>query len=362
MESPMINSIGLKVLQVDTLSKRDFFLFDQIAVPELRSHLRSIEDPSERAEIDWLIDSGLLADVPKSAVIHPIKNMPLSWDLSQVLGLTIFNIGEALTNRGDPRAEATSLLSRIGSRAWAETYLRRSALALGEFKKVSCSPILPEMITDFETLPSHFARVEAFINELSTSGTRIVKADVPTTLQSLLRDVDPDIDLVDFAKYILGSIQKGQFDLAQVQTPVLDVVLEAFPVPDNSANWEDILAFTRDEKTRLSALELRRWIRKVPAALPPAELREELEWLMASYSDHMRFHKIKSRAGLLQTMVTVAADAAEHIVKLQWGKLAGDILRITERNVPLLEAERDAPGREIAYIIKAREKFDGRGA
>jgi hypothetical protein len=358
----MINSIGLKFLQVDTLSKRDFFLFDQIAVPALQVHLRSIEDPSERAEIEWLINNGLLSEVPELMLDQNIiDGMPRSWKLSQGLGLILLYIGSTLRSRGDSRAEASNLLSRIGSRSWAELVLRESSIALEKSRKVSCSPLLPGFVAGFETLPDHFSRVEVFIDELLESGTRIMKADVPVEWHPFLDNLEHDHELVNMAKIVVGAMREEQLGLAQLSAPVLDVVLEAFPVPDDSVHWEDVLAFTRDEKTRSSALELRRWIRKVPTTVPLAELREELEWLMTSYSDHMRFHRIKSRAGLLQTMVTVAADAAEHVVKLQWGKLAGDILRITERNIPLLEAERDAPGREIAYIIKAREKFDGRG-
>src|SRR6476620_1037763 len=61
----METSIGVKDISASPLVKRDLLLFDQIAVPQLDINLTSGEvHSSVIAELEWLIDNGLLINVP----------------------------------------------------------------------------------------------------------------------------------------------------------------------------------------------------------------------------------------------------------------------------------------------------------
>lgn len=71
------------------------------------------------------------------------------------------------------------------------------------------------------------------------------------------------------------------------------------------------------------------------------------------YCAHMNLHRIKTHTGKLQTVMAAATN-------LLRGKLldaASLLFSYKNQRVGLLEAELTAPGREVAYIVAARERF-----
>jgi len=76
---------------------------------------------------------------------------------------------------------------------------------------------------------------------------------------------------------------------------------------------------------------------------------------LAEYSRHMELHRIKTNPGILQTIIVNSAEAAENVVKLNLSKLANNTFFLHRRRVELMEAEANAPGKEVAYIYKARQ-------
>jgi len=68
-------------------------------------------------------------------------------------------------------------------------------------------------------------------------------------------------------------------------------------------------------------------------------------------------HKMKTKKGVLETFVTVGAEIAEDILKIKWGRLAKLLFTVSGQKLELMEAEMNAPGRDIAYLIHAREAF-----
>ena len=87
------------------------------------------------------------------------------------------------------------------------------------------------------------------------------------------------------------------------------------------------------------------------------EIEQELEWLLQEYEAHMLLHKMKISRGLFETVITGAAEFAEDLVKVKWSKLAQSLFAISHRKIELLEAERNAPGRELAYVSLSNRKF-----
>jgi hypothetical protein len=94
-------------------------------------------------------------------------------------------------------------------------------------------------------------------------------------------------------------------------------------------------------------------IRKNPKG--GAECR--LEWLLYQYEEHMRLHHMKVNRGVLETIITTVAECVEDVLKIRWGKVANSLFALRHQHLALLEAELKAPGREVAYIIKARNTF-----
>ena len=68
-------------------------------------------------------------------------------------------------------------------------------------------------------------------------------------------------------------------------------------------------------------------------------------------------HEMKVSKGILETVITLAGETVEDLVKFRWGKLAKLPFLVSSRKIELLEAELKAPGREVAYISSARKSF-----
>lgn len=136
------------------------------------------------------------------------------------------------------------------------------------------------------------------------------------------------------------------------------VTINAMPEPDDSTSLEKLLEFRADVEARGKMLALRRWISGIMKCTnTPSEIAEEIEWLLHTYEEYMNIHRMKINRGVLETIITGAAEIAEDLVKVRWGKLAKMPFSVSSRKIELLEAELKAPGREIAYIAHARSEF-----
>lgn len=153
----------------------------------------------------------------------------------------------------------------------------------------------------------------------------------------------------------------NQYPTTQSDTNKNDViylVLNTLPVPDESVSWEQILEYRSDPDSQSKFLALRYWMSEVARAeLTPAEVEEKLEYLIDQYQKHMRLHRMKTNTGTLETVVTAGAEVLGDLVSFKWGKAAQALFSLKKREVALLEGELTAPGKEVAYIVKARETF-----
>ena len=150
----------------------------------------------------------------------------------------------------------------------------------------------------------------------------------------------------------------SSLSLGTTASPILNIVLHALPVPTDDTPWEKIIDFRSDEVASTALRRLRRWMRHLASeARSEKELKDELEGLFDEYREYMRVHKLKTTRGTIETVVTTVGEVAENVLKLRFGKLANLLFAASGHRVSLLEAELAAPGREVAYIIKAQEAF-----
>lgn len=139
---------------------------------------------------------------------------------------------------------------------------------------------------------------------------------------------------------------------------VMDVILKALPMPDESISWEQIIEYRSDPDSQSKFLALRHWMSEVARAeLTPADVEEKIEYLIDQYQKHMKLHKMKTNVGTLETIVTTSAEVLGDLVSFKWGKAAEALFSLRRRQVALLEGELTAPGNEVAYIVKTRETF-----
>lgn len=141
---------------------------------------------------------------------------------------------------------------------------------------------------------------------------------------------------------------------------VVKITLSSLPIPDDSTSWEQIIEYRNDPDSQSKFLALRNWMGEVARAeLTPAETEEKLEYLIDQYQQHMNLHRMKANVGVLETIATTSAEVLGDLVSFQWGKAAQALFALKRRKVALLEGELTSPGNEVAYIVKAREKFKG---
>jgi len=62
---------------------------------------------------------------------------------------------------------------------------------------------------------------------------------------------------------------------------------------------------------------------------------------------------------VVETLVVTTAEIAESLVKFQWSTIAKKLFEVRHRQIDLMKAEMTLPGREVAYIVKARKRFGG---
>jgi len=142
--------------------------------------------------------------------------------------------------------------------------------------------------------------------------------------------------------------------------PIIESIIILYKVKTiiSDVPWEQILDFRNDENSKIHIVNLRRWINKLSCEnLSITDLQEEIDYLISSYHDHMKFHKMKTQLGIIETIISVPLDIAEQLIKFKWSDIAKSLFFIRKKKLALMEAERSAPGREIAYIIKAKEQF-----
>jgi hypothetical protein len=149
-----------------------------------------------------------------------------------------------------------------------------------------------------------------------------------------------------------------EIDRPSTRSDVVHLVLNQLPMPGPTHSLEDILAF-RDEARKDGLIEgLRVWINEMASGkLTPIEVSDKLEHLTSQYERTLKLEKMRRDTSVVETFVTTTAEVAEALAKFQWSKIAKMLFEVRHKQLELMKAELSAPGREVAYIVKARERF-----
>lgn len=139
---------------------------------------------------------------------------------------------------------------------------------------------------------------------------------------------------------------------------VAQIVINRLPLPNNETSWEQIIDYRNDPENQNNLLGLRHWIRKISKEeLSKAEIEDEIEWRINEFQNHMKLHKMKANTETLEAVVKAPLEIIENLIKLKFSKIPEPFFALKKRQINLLEAELNAPSKEISYIIKTREAF-----
>jgi hypothetical protein len=158
---------------------------------------------------------------------------------------------------------------------------------------------------------------------------------------------------------VLGSGVGAAADMLDAGSDVVvNDVLPEMPIPDDATAWERIIDFRNDPDSRIKFNRLHMWTHEAARSGKSAqELRDELRYLLDEYKAHMRLHEMKVRSGVVQTVVSAAATALEGLLRFKPTSAADAIFSVSAQRAALLEAEKAAPGRALAYIVDANRVF-----
>lgn len=140
---------------------------------------------------------------------------------------------------------------------------------------------------------------------------------------------------------------------------VVNIILKSIPEPQaDSEPWEKIIDFRNDPDTKKKLVRLRHWISDIAESnKSQLEIVEELEYCYNQYEEHIKFHQMKIRKGVLETIIMIPAEAIEGILRLKPTKTLKTLFSVKHKKLELLEAELKAPNRDLAYLFDVNEKF-----
>lgn len=322
---------------LSTSLKREAIFFDKIAIPNVLSEftLKNSLLACPIRSIEYLIDAGIIID--------PVKEY----------------IGE------------THYLKSIGQDLYKKRleviYTKEKALA--KELELQIQTYSAENLTAFiENLPN------AILNEFERIGKKIqYKFGIP--FQKFGASIVCFKNQLDYDRRGIAIDMQNRFslnafplysdetalndDFVSGKDEIVKLVIEQLPEPDyENVAWEKILEFRSDPETKRLLNYLRHWISdhsKKEASWQ--ELLEEILYYCSKYEEHIQLHKMKSKSCVLETLLMIPAEMIEGVIRLKPTNIVKTLFTFKRQKVELLEQEKIAPGRDLAYLIKARDEF-----
>jgi hypothetical protein len=146
------------------------------------------------------------------------------------------------------------------------------------------------------------------------------------------------------------------------KSDVIQIVLKALPIPDESTPWEQILEYRSDPDSYGKFLDLRNWMNEISrGVLTPIEIEQKLEHLISQYQRRMAVHKMKTNTGTLKTFIVTSLEILEDLAHLNFGKVTKTLFSFKHRQIALIEGELTSARSEVAYVIKTEQAFTRNG-
>jgi hypothetical protein len=157
---------------------------------------------------------------------------------------------------------------------------------------------------------------------------------------------------------IVASAQSGEMPLPSGVDLVVEVVLNQLPMPTSDTPWDDVLRFRDDNALRTSYFQLHRWINHAATqSNDRGVLRDELRALLAEYREAVQIHRLRFKQGGLRALLTIIASTLQNALTANLTASVDALFSIRDRRIALIDEERRSPGREVAYIFDANERF-----
>jgi hypothetical protein len=315
-----------------TSLKREALLFDKIAIPNI-SHGTFFQSCPEKA-LDYLIEKGIVFD--------PVERYIGNATYLRKIGKDVYE-----ENLKNIELREISLSRELA--AAADIHMKEELAGLIElfsFLKKSCK----------YTLQSLELQIGIPLRKIGAMADLFFK-QFDYDRRGIACDLRQNFGINAFPVATSSTIINDEF--LNGKNDIVELTLQIFPEPDiETTTWEQIIDFRNDEDSKIKLLSLRNWINEIARReITKREFVENLEYLCYEYEQQMKLHKMKVNSGILETFFMITAEALEGILRLKPTQTIKTLFSVTHRKVKLLEAELNAHGREIAYVVKAREEF-----
>lgn len=142
------------------------------------------------------------------------------------------------------------------------------------------------------------------------------------------------------------------------RTDVVRVVLNNFPKIDPKEDIKKLVEFKADKDSKLKLDKLRNWVADIEQDnYSPKQIQGKIEFMLHDYADHLKKHKMVSLSGIIETIVIPSAVLLATFKDPAWAFIGYQAFQFWKQDVILAEGEKDAEGKEIAYIHKAQIEF-----
>jgi hypothetical protein len=290
--------------------------------------------------------TGIKPSIFSNSIINELKCDMLLFDKIAILNIDRFlNIGQYLKDTEPNIDDPNPVINEL-------KYLRESNLVLNV--ELGPSPVLLKPGADLRM----FQQILDEGNYLRQTNSR----DFPLIFETLARIAalnctyrrENSFEAIPIIERLVLSDQ-NKID----KSDIIRLVINKMPIPDDKTPWENIIEFKQNSDNKGKFAGLRTWINKMSASQNSlTEIQDELEYLLYQYEKSLKLHNIKFRRGILQSIIVGTAEVAENVAKLNFSGIAKKLFSIHEEKTALLQLELDAPGKELAYIAKAKEVFN----
>lgn len=160
-------------------------------------------------------------------------------------------------------------------------------------------------------------------------------------------------------KTVIPLVNDFTFSREEKKTSVIRLIVNDIPTPDDSFTFNDVLDFRNDNDNRRRYLSLISWINKISKEdLDIEEISDEYHYLMSEFENEFQNQKIHKELNTLEILLKIPLEIAENLVKINWSKIPGIFIELKRNSITSYESEFNLPGKELAYIFKAKEKFN----
>jgi hypothetical protein len=292
-----------------------------MSVEEVRKKYRFLDEQAA-AEIEFLYDAGFLAEG--------------RFDLHSASGLRIELAQEYLVNA-----------AKIGI---ASQYLEKANDIMKHMQ------LLLQMMGEWEEQGQDTTPLKVLYNKFAEFSA-IAMVEGLKSFPHSARLVAMNLSLFDSQKAVcIGELEyrsAGDNAGAVTQDSIYEIAVNGLPIPELTS-WQEILAFKKEKENQQRLRAFHVWVSDMSKSdQTRAEMTEKIEYLKQEYLDALNVAKIRHYPGVLKCLLVRTASLVENLAKFRLKDLAEGVFKIAEAKGHLLEAERNAPGRELSYLVEA---------